>query len=69
MVPVPPSRGRLLPTSIVAQRLGRSVRTVRLYAASGRIPAVRVGSNLWKFYDFDVDRFRLQYCAHSDEAA
>jgi excisionase family DNA binding protein len=68
MTPVSSSRGRLLPTSVVAHRLRMSVRTVRLYAATGRIPATRVGVKLWKFYDSDVERFRVEHCDQSSEA-
>lgn len=61
MVPVcsAPVFGPLLRTNIVARRLGKSVRTVRWYAESGRLRAVRQGK-LWFFDPQDVEAFRLQ---------
>lgn len=35
--------GRLLSTAIVANRLGLSPRTVRLWAECGQLPAIKVG--------------------------
>jgi predicted site-specific integrase-resolvase len=58
----PSSFGRQLPTSVVARRLRKSERTVRWYARTGQIRAVRVGTKLWKYYESDVEAFRLQFC-------
>jgi len=60
--------GRLLPTNVVARRLGKSQRTIRWYAKTGRIPAVRIGTKLWKFHEVDVEAFRLLCCAQGEAA-
>ncbi len=51
---------RLLPTNVVARRLGKSVRTVRWYAKTGQIPAIKIGIKLWKFDPSDVDAFKVR---------
>jgi excisionase family DNA binding protein len=56
----PNSSGRLLPTNVVARRLRKSERTVRWYAETGQLPAVRVGIKLWKFRDADVEAFKIR---------
>lgn len=61
--------GRLLPTNVVAQRLNRSVRTIRWYAETGQIPAVRDGVKLWKFRDSDVVAFKLRFSTPAREPA
>lgn len=60
---------RLLPTSVVAQILEKSERTVRWYAQTGRIPAIREGMKLWKFHRRDVFRARARLLAQRMEAA
>ena len=60
--------GRLLPTNVVARRLHKSERIVRWYAKTHRIRAVRFGVKLWKFYESDVEAFRIRDGA-SPEAA
>jgi excisionase family DNA binding protein len=52
---------RLLPTNVVAQRLHKSERTVRWYANSGKLRAVRTGLKLWKFRRVDVEDFVRSY--------
>ena len=64
-----PQSRRLLPTNVVARRLNKSLRTVRWYAKTGRIPAVRDGVKLWKFHDSDVEAFKLRFSTPSEEAA
>ena len=44
----------------VAQYLGVSERTVRWWAATGRIRATRVGVKIWQFERDDVEAFSLR---------
>lgn len=41
--------------TIVAERLNLPARTVRHWAATGRIPAIRVGVKLWRVRMADVE--------------
>jgi excisionase family DNA binding protein len=58
----------LLRVHHVARRLGVPRRTVRYWAATGRIPAIRCGRRIWKFRAVDVEQFagelssRFRYC-------
>jgi excisionase family DNA binding protein len=52
------NRGRLLPTNVVAGRLGKSERTVRWYVTRGWLRATRDGVKLLKFYESDVEAFK-----------
>jgi excisionase family DNA binding protein len=52
----------------VARLLGVPCRTVRHWAATGRLPAIRVGGRVWKFRRGDVVAFAQRrddtaYCA------
>ena len=53
-------RGKLLMTHHVARRLGRSPRCVRWMAQNGRLPAVRVGKRAWRFWESDIEAYRLR---------
>ena len=57
---------RLLLSHHVARRLQKSVRTVRRYAESGRLPAIRMGK-LWRFDELEVEKFRLHRCPPHDQ--
>jgi excisionase family DNA binding protein len=62
------SSERLLPTNAVARKLKKSERTVRWYAKTGRIPAVRDGEKLWKFRRDDVEALERELCRRAMEA-
>jgi excisionase family DNA binding protein len=62
----PSPAGRLLPPNVVAQRLGKSQRTIRWYAKTGRLEATRVGRKLWKYRDADVEAFKRSCRTHSE---
>jgi excisionase family DNA binding protein len=68
-VDFPLPSGRLLPTNVVASRLHKSRRTVRWYATTGQLRAVRVGIKLWKFYESDVEVFKRHFYHDRAEAA
>ena len=60
MVPsVNASAERPLLVHHVAKRLGVPPRTVRYWAATGRIPAIKAGPKIWKFQRSDVERVAL----------
>jgi excisionase family DNA binding protein len=50
---------RLLLVHHVARRLGVPRRTVRCWAATGRLPAIKIGPKIWKFRPEDVEAFAL----------
>jgi excisionase family DNA binding protein len=52
---------RLLLVHHVAQRLGVPRRTVRYWAATGRIPAIKAGPKIWKFAPAEVERLALSF--------
>lgn len=56
---VPATAERPLLVHHVARRLGVPRRTVRYWAATGRIPAIKAGPKIWKFRLIDVERFAL----------
>jgi excisionase family DNA binding protein len=64
----PTGSPRLLLSHHVARRLHKSVRTVRRYAETGKLPAFRSGK-LWRFDELEVEKFRLHYCLPVDEGA
>lgn len=51
--------GRLLLTHHVARRLGVSSRTVRWWAQTRQLRAVRVGLRVWAYYPSDVEAFAV----------
>lgn len=49
------SNERYLYVNNVARRLNVSERTVRYWAANGRIPAIRIGVKIWRFRPIDIE--------------
>lgn len=58
---------RLLLVHHVARRLNKSVRTVRWYAETGRLPAIRTGK-LWRFDEAVVEAYKREHLS-TDKAA
>jgi excisionase family DNA binding protein len=54
-----PRRRRYLSTSVVAARLGVTPRTVRLWAESYQIPAIKIGRQ-WRIDDASFDEWLSQ---------
>ena len=63
------SSERLLPTSIAAHILQVPERSIRWWAKTSRIPAVREGVKLWKFRRSDVIAMKARLLAQRMEAA
>ena len=59
-----PQFKRLLRVNNVARRTGLPERTIRHWAAIGRIPARRLGQKLWVFEPNDLDVIIRQRRAH-----
>jgi excisionase family DNA binding protein len=55
--PFTPKLERLLDARQVARRLAVSDRTVRNFARSGELPAVKIGPKLWRFREGDVAEY------------
>lgn len=53
-------RDHRLSVKEVAEYLGASGRTVRWWAATGRLPATRVRIKIWSFRSCDVEAFSLR---------
>jgi excisionase family DNA binding protein len=54
---------RLISVHWVARRLGFSERTIREWARTGVLPAVRSGRKIWLFESGAIDRFKLSHHA------
>jgi excisionase family DNA binding protein len=57
-------RKRLLRVNNVVHRIGVPERTIRYWAATGRLPAVRQGKKIWLFDPEEVDAFEQQRRAY-----
>ena len=55
-----PSRNRVIPVHIAAQRLGRSPRTVRRYISFRLILADRINKRAWGICEAEVERLRRE---------
>jgi excisionase family DNA binding protein len=51
---------RVLSVHMVAVRFGVSDRTIRLWAASGRLPGFKEGPKIWRFRATDVEALRAR---------
>jgi len=60
---------RILSVHTAAVRLGVSDRTVRLWAARGRLPAFKDGPKIWRFRETDVEAVRVRLAAWRRRAA
>jgi len=60
---------RILSVHTAAVRLGVSDRTVRLWAARGRLPAFKDGPKIWRFRETDVEAARVRLAAWRRRAA
>ena len=58
-VSAPAVYGRMLRVHIVASRLSVSPRTVRWWAKTGRLAALKQGPRIWLFLETDVEAFRI----------
>jgi excisionase family DNA binding protein len=57
-------RKRFLRVNNVVRRIGVPERTVRHWAATGRLRAVRLGKKIWGFDPDEVDTFERQRRAY-----
>ncbi len=64
-VEVPSNKPSLLSCSQVARQLGVSERVVRLWAAKGLIPAIRVGQKLWRFDEHLIEAYLAVRSQHA----
>jgi excisionase family DNA binding protein len=60
---------RILSVHTAAIRLGVSDRTVRLWAARGRLPAFKDGPKIWRFRASDVEAVRARLASRRRRAA
>lgn len=60
---------RILSVHTVAVRCGVSDRTVRLWAAKGRLPGFKDGPKIWRFRATDVEAVRARLTRRRREAA
>jgi excisionase family DNA binding protein len=51
-----PRRPRYVSTSVIANRLGVSSRTIRLWAECGQLPAIKVGRQ-WRIEEGDFEQW------------
>lgn len=63
----PGCREGLLPVSLAARRLGVPERTVRYWAQTGVLRAIKVGPKLWFFTPGEVDEFKGRRAVRAEQ--